>query len=94
MEYLETVTSGSFQLNQAPGYIKEHTSEDGNYQIWVNQHSDNLMKGQIQPQCTSKTKSNVRIEYDKTYVSDPIKDFCCICLARHVRTYCHCPLLS
>ena len=29
MEYLETVACGTYQLNQAPGYIEEHTTEDG-----------------------------------------------------------------
>ena len=79
MEYLETVACGTYQLNQAPGYIEEHTTEDGDYQIWVYQHSDDLIRGQIQSRHKSQTKYNVWIQYDRNDDSDPIKDYYCIC---------------
>ena len=81
MEYLETVACGKYQLNQAPGYIAEHTTEDGDCQIWVYQHSDNLIRGQIQSRHKFQTKYNVWNQYDKTDDSDPIKDYYCICPA-------------
>ena len=81
MEYLETVACGTYQLSQAPGYIEEHTSEDGDYQIWVYQHSDNLIRGQIQSRHKSQTKYNVWIQYDQNDDTDPVKDYYCICPA-------------
>ena len=47
LEYLETMTCGSYQLGQAPGYIEEHLTDDGDYEIWIYQHSDDLIRGQI-----------------------------------------------
>ena len=81
MEYLETVACGTYQLSQAPGYIEEHTSEDGDYQIWVYQHSDDLIRGQIQSRHKSQTKYNVWIQYDQNDDTDPVKDYYCICPA-------------
>lgn len=79
MEYLETVACGTYQLKQAPGYIEEHTTDDGDYQIWVYQHSDDLIRGQIQSRHKSQTKYNVWIQYEKTDTTDPVKDYYCIC---------------
>ena len=45
LEYLETVTCGSYQLAQAPGYIEEHITAEGDYEIWVYQHSEDLIGG-------------------------------------------------
>ena len=42
LEYLETITRGSYQIKLAPGYIVDHLSEDGEYEISVNNHSEDL----------------------------------------------------
>ena len=74
--YLETVACGTL-----PGYIEEHTTEDGDYQIWVYQHSDDLIRGQIQSRHKSQTKYNIWIQYDQNDDTDPVKDYYCICPA-------------
>lgn len=73
MEYLETVACGTYQLNQALGYIEEHTNKDDDYEIWVYLHSDDLIRGQIKSRHKSQAKYNVWIQYDKNDESDPIK---------------------
>lgn len=81
LEYLETLACGTYQLNQAPGYIEEHLTTDGDYQIWVYQHSDDLIRGQIQSRHKSQTKYNVWIQYDVKDPTDPVKDYYCVCAA-------------
>ena len=81
LEYLETVACGSYQLAQAPGYIEEHITEEGDYEIWVYQHSEDLIRGQIQSRHRSQTKYNVWIQYDINDKSDPVKDYDCMCPA-------------
>ena len=81
MEHLETVACGTYQLNQAPGYIEEQTTEDCDYEIWVYQHSNDLIRGLIKSRHKSQTKYNVWIQFDKNNESDLIKDYYCICPA-------------
>ena len=81
LEYLETVACGSYQLGQAPGYIEEHLTDDGDYEIWIYQHSDDLIRGQIKSRHKSQTKYNVWIRYDLEDKNDPVKDYYCVCPA-------------
>ena len=81
LEYLETVACGSYQLSQAPGYIGEHLTDDGDYEIWVYQHSEDLIRGQIQSRHKSKMKHNVWIRFDAQDTNDPVKDYYCVCPA-------------
>ena len=75
MEYLETVACGTYQLKQAPGYVEKHTTEDGDYQIWVYQYSDDLIRGQIQSRHKFQTKYYVWIQYDKNGDSESVKEY-------------------
>ena len=81
LEYLETVVCGSYQLAQAPGYIGEHLTDDGDYEIWVYQHSEDLIRGHIQSRHKSETKYNVWIRFDAQDTNDPVKDYYCVCPA-------------
>ena len=81
LEYLETVAWGSYQLAQAPGYIGEHLTDDGDYEICVYQHSEDLIRGQIQSRHKSQTKYNVWIRFDAQDTNDPVKDYYCVCPA-------------
>ena len=81
LEYLETVACGSYQLGQAPGYIEEHLTDDCDYEIWIYQHSDDLIRGQIKSRHKSQTKYNMWIRYDLEDRNDPVKDYYCVCPA-------------
>lgn len=81
LEYLQTVTCGTYQLKLAPGYIEEHMTTDGDYEVWVYQHSADLIRGQIRSRHKSQVKYNVWIRYDILDNTDPIKDYYCICTA-------------
>ena len=81
LEYLATVFCGSYQAKQASGYIFEHLTADGDCQIWVFQHSVELIRGQIRSRHKSQLKYNVWISFDNTYEQDPVKDYYCQCPA-------------
>ena len=49
------------QLNTL-GYIGEHLTDDGDYEIWVYQHSEDLIRRQIQSGHKSQTKYNVWVD--------------------------------
>ena len=57
------------------------TVETGDYEIWVYQHSDDLVRGQIHSRHRSQTKYNVWIQFDVTDYEDPVKSYYCICPA-------------
>lgn len=42
LKYLETLACGTYQFNQAPGYIEEHLTTEDYYRIWLYQHSNDL----------------------------------------------------
>ena len=81
LEYLETVTCGTYQLKQASGYIEEHTTDDGDYELWVYQHAEGLIRGKIQSRHKSQTKYNVWILYELSDDSNPVQDYYCTCPA-------------
>lgn len=81
LEYLETVACGTYQVKQASGYISEHLTAGGDFEIWVYQHSDNLIRGQIRSRHKSQLKYNVWISFDNTDTQDPVKDYYCQCPA-------------
>lgn len=94
LKYLETLACGTFQFNQAP----EHLTTDEDYQIWVYQHSDDLIRGQIQSRHKSQTKYNVWIQFDASDRTDPIKYYYCVLCCRptncwHANTYCQYSIL-
>ena len=33
-DYLRTITCGTYQISLTPGYIAEHLSDDGDYEVW------------------------------------------------------------
>ena len=78
-EYLETITCGTYQLKQAEGYIQEHFTSSGDFEVWVHQHSNGLLRAQIHSRHKSQTKYNVWIQYDTSNSADPIKDYYCTC---------------
>ena len=81
LEYLETITCGSYQIKLAPGYIADHLSEDGEYEISVNNHSEDLIRDQIHSTHKSQAMYYVRIQYDRQDLDNPIKDYFCSCPA-------------
>ena len=81
LEYLETITCGTYQIKQSPGYIAEHQKNDGDYEIWVYQHDADLIRGQIHSRHRSQIKYNVWIQFDKNASDDPVKAYYCLCPA-------------
>ena len=79
LEYLEIITCGSYQIKLAPGYIADHLSKDGEYKISVNNHSEDMIRGQIHSRQNSQAMYYVWIQYDSQDLDDPIKDYFCSC---------------
>ena len=77
LEYLETITCGSYQIKLAPGYIADHLSEDGKYEISVNNHFEDLIRGQIHSR--HKSQAMYYVLYNNQALDDPIKDYFCSC---------------
>lgn len=81
LEYLETIACGSYQIKQASGYIADHLTDDGDYDLWAFNLSPGLIRGQIRSRHKSQTKYNVWIEFDANDNDDPVKDYYCQCPA-------------
>ena len=81
LEYLETVACGSYQIKQASGYIAEHFTDAGNYEVWAYNHSQDLIRGQIRSRHKSQTKYNVWVQFDAEDKANPVKDYFCQCPA-------------
>ena len=81
MEYLETLTCGSYQLKMASGYIQEHLTEDGDFEVLVHQNSQNILRGKIQSRHKSQTKYHVWIEFTFNDTQNPITQYYCTCPA-------------
>jgi len=80
LDYLRTITCGTYQISLAPGYIAEHLSDDGDYEVWLYQHSPDLLRCQIHSRHKSQTKYNVWIRFTVSPdVEAPIKDYYCQC---------------
>ena len=79
MQYLKIIACGTYQLKQTPGYVEEHLTKDGDYQLWLNQHSSSIIHIQIHSRHKSQTKYNAWIEYDKSDKDNPIKDYYSMC---------------
>ena len=77
LEYLETVACGTYQIKQAPGYISEHLTDEGDYEMWAYRHSKDIIRVQIRSRHKSQTKYNVWIQFEDS--DDPIKDYYCQC---------------
>ena len=58
------------------GYIGEHSTDDGDYEIWVKlyQHSEELVRRQIQSGHKSQT-NNVWMRIDIQDKNDPVKNY-------------------
>ena len=52
---------------------------DGDYEVWVYQHSEDLIRGQIHSRHKSQVKYNVWIRYDIHDKTDPVKDYYFVC---------------
>ncbi|PJE78185.1 hypothetical protein CI610_02881 [invertebrate metagenome] len=76
-DYLETLACGTYQLKLANGYITEHLSDDGDYEVMVYQHSDDLLRCQLRSRHRSQTKYNIWILYHDA--PNPIQAYYCTC---------------
>ncbi|PJE78136.1 hypothetical protein CI610_02933 [invertebrate metagenome] len=77
-EYLETLACGTYQVKLAPGYISEHLTADGDYEVMAYQHSSDLIRCQIRSRHQSQTKYNIWIQYSVTE-QPPIQNYYCTC---------------
>lgn len=79
IDYLQLLACGTYQIKQARGFVAEHLTPDGDYQIWLHQHSPNMVRAQIRSRHKSQTKYNAWIEYSNDESDSPIHDYYCVC---------------
>ena len=58
--------------------VGEHLIDDSDYESWVYQHSEDLIRRQIQSGHKSQTKYNVGSRIDIQDKNDPVKDYYCV----------------
>ena len=74
---LRDLTMGVYQVRQAKCYSKEHQTETGKYEIFVNKEQDGVLKAQILSRHTSSKTYNLWIEHNISL--NPITGWFCTC---------------
>ena len=74
---LRELTMGVYQIRQAKCYSKEHQTETGKYEIFVNKEQDGVLKAQIRSRHTSSKTYNLWIEHNISL--NPITGWFCTC---------------
>jgi len=84
-DYLQRLTFGIYQINQAKNYTAEHLDENGNYLFEVFDCSENesIIHVKIRSRFTSQTIHDCWIKYDPNLSSkegqSPISNWYCMC---------------
>ena len=76
-EELRGLTMGVYQIRQAKSYSKEHQTDAGKDQIFVNKEQDGVLKDQIRSRHTSSRTYNLWIEHSTSL--NPITGWFCTC---------------
>ena len=79
LQMMQILTCGIYQVKQAERYIHEHLSESGDYEVWVSQLEENLIRCQIKSRHKSQVKYHCFIRYDLSNDLQPIVDYYCTC---------------
>ena len=74
---LRDITMGVYQIRQAKSYSKEHQTDAGKYQIFVNKEQDGVLKDQIRSRHTSSRTYYLWIEHSTSL--NPITGWLCTC---------------
>ena len=72
---LRDLTMGVYQIRQAKSYTKEHQTESGKYEMFVNREQDEDLKAQIRSRNTSNKTYNLWIEHSTSL--NPITGWFC-----------------
>lgn len=76
-EELRNITIGVYQLKMAKHYTQEHMSEDGCFNIILNEDVQGILRAQVQSRHTSSRKYWMWVEYSPAVV----KSWYCQCRA-------------
>ena len=76
-EELRNLTMGAYQTRQAKSYSKEHQTDAGKNQIFVNKEQDGVLKAKIRSRHTSSRTYDLWIEHSTSL--NPITGWFCTC---------------